>query len=675
MPVLVASKGGGRTEEKPKFSDDDPSISKYPLLAVSITSRILHQDDPVLRLRFKLYFCSSLLSLKPYLAYCLLPLELHQDNRFMMDEHNSTKATKAGTARLQSVPTLPQLTVLQVQPSSNDMNATVTPNNVDAATKPTGFGATSRHRFIVQRAACAVFIRKIPQSVSSEGLKLFVQKRIQLAYKKLNEEIVILSCNIISKGDGSLNQACMEFSNQQMADMALNLRTKSLLGQPLDILAWEDRSPQQKKGTNVDFQPPRRPSVEDQSSVPSSSDNLSGHLSHEGEMKSHQSKKPHAVYVGNLPEGTTADELSKFLVDMFLVAYKEGCIIRRCSMRAEPYNDGYVEFETQEQVNRAIYLRNRTLGGRKISIIGWDYTFKPLNDTKSVESQAVPATATESRDDNSMGKTSSTMETSSVPMATNADQECCLGNTLESSGLASILNKSFFDVNSDRQSSEMPTPTIPSLAHEPSKTSTANGSAQSSLLTQVTSSDKNSATMNAGIAVFRRHLDAARMENQSLKQSIQESAQSIVHLEEIRIDRDEWKASCIDVREKLKKTISELGSCRTAKEKLEEEVTKLKDRLEASLGADESSKKRKSNDSLPIEDSSSSLGDLQTKLADTEKRFKAVTVSLTQQSTTVHETVQENRRLRAMLEKEQTLRIAAEQEIAELRSSWKPTSN
>ena len=557
-----------------------------------------------------------------------------------------------------------QGSVLKVQLASNDI---VTPDNVDATTKPTDFGANSRHRFIVQRAECAVFIRKIPQSVSSEELKLFVQKRIQLAYKKLNEEIVISSCNIISKGDGSLNQACMEFLNQKMAEMALNLRTKTLLGQPLDILAWEDRSPNQNKGT----QPPRLPSVEDQGSVSSSSDNLSAHLSHVAEMKSHHTKKPHAVYVANLPEGTTAGDLSKFLVDMFLVAYKEGCIIRRCSIRAEPCNDAYVEFETQEQANRAVYLRNRTLGGRKISIVGWDHTFKLLNGTKPVECQVVPAGATESRDDtHSMGKVPSPMVSSFVSTAANADQVSCLGKKGEPYGLASILNKSFFEVNGDRQTSEIATPSIPALAHESNKTSSSKGSALPPSLTQVTGSYNSSMTMNAGIA----ELKSLQMENQSLKKRVQESAQSIVHLEGLRIDRDEWKASCIDVREKLKKALSELGSCRTAKEKLEEEVTKLNDRLEAFFSLDESKKKRKSNDLLPIEDNSSALGDLETKLADTEKRFKAVTLSLTQQSTTVHETVQENRKLRSMLEKEQTLRIATEQELAELRASLNPIS-
>jgi RNA recognition motif. (a.k.a. RRM, RBD, or RNP domain) len=572
--------------------------------------------------------------------------------------------------------TLPATERVSSVPNDNNKIKAITVENGNT-TKP--LSPPSKHRFHVQQAECAVFIRKIPHSVSSEELKSFVQKRIQLAFKELTEDIVILSCHIICKGDGSLNQACMEFSHQRIAGYALNLRTKTLHGQPLDILAWEDRSSSsnhQQSTTHVSPSSPVALLVEDQSSLSSSSDELSGgpNPSHRlgSDFSKSSCKQSYAVYVGNLPDDTTADKLSKFLIEMFLVAYKDPPTIIRCSIRGSPHNDAYVEFETQEQVNRAIYLRNRTLGGRKIAIVGWDHTFK-IHNTKGFQCQvpertAMTTTTTESRDDNGMDNSVPLVTDPVVVPPTKVQDKGRVDDELESTGLASILNKSFFDIN-NLQTSDMSSFPFPPPVPQPTDKSDVPVQ-ESSFLVAASSLNDGSSALNAGIAIFKRQLDAARLENQGLKQRIHESAQSIVQLEELRIDRDEWKAACMDAHSKLEKTTAELVSCRTLKEQLDSEVAKLIDQLDTTFSFD-SSKKRKSNELASIHDDYAAVTELQGRLADTEQRFKAVTETLTKQSMTVHETVEENRKLRASLEQERALRIKAEQEITDLRSSIK----
>jgi hypothetical protein len=83
--------------------------------------------------------------------------------------------------------------------------------------------------------------------------------------------------------------------------------------------------------------------------------------------------RPFAVYINQIPEGTTNQRLTLFLTDMMKVAYKEVPTIVACSVRR---NDAYVAFQSEEQVYRAVNLRNRIFEGRLLNIIPWDPTFK-----------------------------------------------------------------------------------------------------------------------------------------------------------------------------------------------------------------------------------------------------------------------------------------------------------
>lgn len=212
-------------------------------------------------------------------------------------------------------------------------------------------------QFNVNMEECAIFVRNIPSGVSADDLKLFLQKRIQLAFKELIAEIQVVTCHLFKGG----NQAFVEFLHRRHAIRALSLKNKTLQGQSLDILQWENRrshtlSPHDEDGLiqeqNIGILQPTALASRDYA--------------------------PFAVYINHLPENTDDKTLKSHLMEMMNVAYKQAPTIVACSVRSSPQNDAYVEFQSQEQVNQAISLRNRSLGGKRLNIIPWDPTFKIL---------------------------------------------------------------------------------------------------------------------------------------------------------------------------------------------------------------------------------------------------------------------------------------------------------
>jgi RNA recognition motif-containing protein len=225
-------------------------------------------------------------------------------------------------------------------------------NLLPAQQHTTSSSSTIKWKFQVLREDNAIFIRKVPPLTTNEELKIFLQRRIQVAFKELSSDIVILTCHVFKEG----NQAFVEFQSKRHALHALALKNTNINGSPLDILSWQNRQPLHSR------------------------DDEEGLLSEDRSQKSEPRQPDHsfAVYVSNIPNGATNVRLKSFLSEMMVIAYKESPTIVACSVRLHPRKDAYVEFQNEEQVYRAVHLRNRTFDGHLLRIIPWDPTFKIL---------------------------------------------------------------------------------------------------------------------------------------------------------------------------------------------------------------------------------------------------------------------------------------------------------
>jgi RNA recognition motif-containing protein len=164
---------------------------------------------------------------------------------------------------------------------------------------------------------CAIFVRNIPPNVSSEDLKGFLQKRIQLAFKVLCSDIKIPTCFIFER-EGK-RQAFLEFEERRHAEFSLALKKKTFINYALKICPWENRF-----------------------SFDSCDDEDEGKV----EKQTAIDQKGHAVYINNLPVGTSSESLKTFLMEMMKIAYKEAPTIVACSVRPSPQNDAYGKFNT-----------------------------------------------------------------------------------------------------------------------------------------------------------------------------------------------------------------------------------------------------------------------------------------------------------------------------------------
>jgi RNA recognition motif-containing protein len=207
---------------------------------------------------------------------------------------------------------------------------------------------TQLDHFRVTQDKCAIVIRNLPPHTTSNELTMFIQKRIQLAFKEDVSDIIVVSCLIFDE----VGQAIMEFRDQRLTIRALSLKNKLFNGSALEFLPWKKRqkSPLDDENENsfVDW---------DQTE--------------HGVRRTQINRGPSAVYVTHLPKNITSQRLTFFLTEMMKVAYKEIPVILACNI-CPSRADAYVEFESYEQATRAVNLKNRVFEGNELRIIPWD---------------------------------------------------------------------------------------------------------------------------------------------------------------------------------------------------------------------------------------------------------------------------------------------------------------
>ena len=198
--------------------------------------------------------------------------------------------------------------------------------------------------FQVSQEQCAIVIRNLPPNTTENELTMFVQRRIQLAFKEQIGDSAVVACHVYNQG----GQAAMEFQDRRIAIRALSLRNKYFKGGDLEFLPWKKRP----------YSPPHGETMD--SSCRNHRSSTNGNLD--------------AVYVSNLPKNVSSDQLKFFLTEMMKVAYKDIPNILSCNVYPGR-DDAYVLFENGEQANRAINLRNRVFEGKQLKIIAWDPRF------------------------------------------------------------------------------------------------------------------------------------------------------------------------------------------------------------------------------------------------------------------------------------------------------------
>jgi hypothetical protein len=514
---------------------------------------------------------------------------------------------------------------------------------------------TETWNFKVNREDHAVLVRRVPSSLTSEELIAFLKRRIQLAFKELTEDIKLTSYHVLQ----SSAQLCLEFEHKRHAEYALALRNKTIQGKTLDILRWDDRH------VGMEYE----------------STTISSH----GGIDKNECD-PKAVFVSKLPESISDDCLKTFLIDMMQVAYKVTPTILYCSVRPSPHNDAYVEFKTEQEVHRAVHLRNRTMKGQKVSIMPWDATFKLLNQRESKGACTQPPTRTE-------------------PL----DRE--IQHTISNSFELQLPRNSIF--NQDEVDREHEDPTqfpfnpIPNddsgelLRLEPTN-SDPDGALQH--LAQLDEQPTRLSSVNqAGFNIFKRQLDALRLENQSYKQQLNDIALELAEIESLQSDRDKYRQAWEESQSSLQALTVGLASTRAECQRLETEnktfrtvssdissncVTKLHENLLHDVPRGLNSKvdlesslvpfcpanhlvnthDTKSPSTLKIDPTQGSMDlctALRIQIDDAERRFLRVTESLTRQTNMIHLTAVENIKLRARLDEERNQRRVLEQQLNE----------